>query len=504
MDISEEVMKSNIIVHIDNTSFKEKIDVITDQLDLIKLEIENYEEFFHALMHVKPVMFIVEISRLNDPYLKIIRIIKKSILTSSIPIVVITSSVEVELIDQLTQLDINTLIYPPVIDSYLHFSIKKILLEHAHRKSFSTIQDVKAVQSVMISGLASLAEYRDPETGEHIKRTQNYVKALAITMKRKGLYPDELTTENIETIYMSVPLHDIGKVGIRDEILLKPERLTNEEFVVMKTHTTLGHKAIMNVGSKLKSSAFLNYAADVAYTHHEKFDGSGYPKGLKGKEIPLVGRLMAVADVYDALISKRVYKNPMTHDDAMEIIKAGSGTHFDPEIVECAIYLEKTFQNISQTYSDSNKLDGQGEHLTKLKNNNLLMKILIVEDSRMVRVILKNQFLAMGFIVDEAEDGQVGLDKIRKNDYDLVLLDIEMPNMNGYEMVSALSSEGELPIIIAMTAADYNITLSELKKLGIMGLILKPVDLNYLGAKYSEILRERGQLIFKEDGDIST
>jgi putative two-component system response regulator len=295
---------------------------------------------------------------------------------------------------------------------------------------------------------------------------------------------------------MSVPLHDIGKVGIRDNILLKQGRLTKEEFEIMKTHTTLGYEAIMNVGRKLKNSSFLEYAADVAYTHHEKYDGTGYPRGLKGDDIPLIGRLMAVADVYDALISKRIYKDPMTHDEAIEIIKSGRGSHFDPKIVDCALDLENTFQNIAQTYADFDPTMTIFDHdkMVELKNDGLLKKILIVEDSRIVRLIMKNQLLAIGFDVDEAENGEVGLKIATKNDYDLILLDIEMPKMNGYQMVTALKTVKELPIIIAMTAADYSITYGELKTFGIEGLILKPVDFNRLASKYTEILREQGKL----------
>jgi putative two-component system response regulator len=480
---------------VESIEIQKKVKTIIDSMNLMQLDIKTYEEFFHALMHIKPVMFIVEIQGLDDPYLKIIKLIKKSTLTKATPIVALCAQADAKLIDKITSLEVTTVIYPPIFDSHVELCFSNIVKDTTLKNTMSTIQDVKAVQSVMISGLASLAEYRDPETGEHIKRTQNYVKALAITLKRKGLYTEELTQENIDTIYMSVPLHDIGKVGIRDEILLKPGKLTEDEFEIMKTHTSLGHKAIMNVGSKLKNSAFLNYAADVAFTHHEHYDGTGYPRGLKGNEIPLVGRLMAVADVYDALITKRVYKLAMSHDDAMEIIRSGSGTHFDPDVVACALELEKTFQNISQTYSDINRIVDKGEQLGILRDKGLLKKILIVEDSRMVRVILKNQFEAMGIEVDEAVDGQDGMNHILKKDYDLVLLDIEMPNMNGYQMVMSVREKKTLPTTIAMTAADYNITISELRKVGVMGLILKPVDLDYLALKFTQILQEKGVIL---------
>lgn len=484
-------MNKNIITQIKDIKIADALMTIVQELQLIELKIFGYEEFFHALMHVDPKMFIVEINEANNPYLKIIKIMKKSVLTKDVPIIVITKSTSKELLDQLCHLDIQAIIYPPLHVSIIRLNIESVLKSEKDRETLLNTQDIQTVQTVMISSLATLAEYRDPETGEHIKRTQNYAKALATTLKKDGFFVDELTDENIELIYMSVPLHDIGKVAIKDNILLKPGRLSGGEFEVMKTHTTLGYDTLINVGSKLKSSAFLEYAADVAYTHHEKYDGTGYPNGLKGNNIPLIGRLMAVADVYDALVSKRVYKESMTHSDAIDIILSGDGTHFDPIIVACTLKLEATFQNIAQTYIDADHLYKSNSQLITLLENDMLKKILVVEDSRIVRTITKNQLVALGFEVDEAEDGVVGLRKIQTNKYDLILLDLEMPRMNGYEMATEVKKMSQPPIMIAITAADFNITLTELKTFGIMGLILKPLDFNRIATNYAEILRAK-------------
>lgn len=275
-------MKKNVVSHITTPEIHDKVLTVIEEEDLIELRIDKYEEFFHALMHVDPKMFIVEIENEHNPYIKIIRIMKKSILTKDVPILVVVSNHDEELIESITQLDIQGIIYPPFTGHVIHLILTNMLKIRNYQELRQLDQDMQTVQSVMISSLASLAEYRDPETGEHIKRTQNYVKALALALRSKGLYTDELTDENIEAIYMSVPLHDIGKVGIRDEILLKPGRLTDEEFEIMKTHAALGYETIINIGSKLKNNTFLEYAADVAYTHHEKFDGTGYPRGLSG------------------------------------------------------------------------------------------------------------------------------------------------------------------------------------------------------------------------------
>jgi response regulator RpfG family c-di-GMP phosphodiesterase len=200
---------------------------------------------------------------------------------------------------------------------------------------------------------------------------------------------------------------------------------------------------------------------------------------------------MAVADVYDALVSKRIYKLPMTHEEAMDIIKSESGTHFDPQIVECVVELERTFRNIAQTYSDTEPDSNKQDLLEDIHRRGYLNKILIVEDSRIVRRVMENQFLSIGIDVDVAADGQEGLTKVLTNTYDLVLLDIELPKLNGYQMVEAIKEHGELPVIIAMTATDYSVTLSQLKDMGIAGLILKPVDLERLGTKYAEIMRKK-------------
>jgi putative two-component system response regulator len=201
--------------------------------------------------------------------------------------------------------------------------------------------------------LAALAETRDPETGEHIKRTQKYIKELALELSTKEGYKDVLTNEYIELLYKSAPLHDIGKVGIKDSILLKPGKLTEEEFEEMKRHTTYGGESLMVGIKELGEESFLTLAKEIALTHHEKWDGCGYPRGLTKQEIPISGRLMALSDVYDALISKRVYKEAFTHDEARNIILEGRGTHFDPDIVDAFIKIEAKFIEIMKEFKDN-------------------------------------------------------------------------------------------------------------------------------------------------------
>jgi putative two-component system response regulator len=215
-------------------------------------------------------------------------------------------------------------------------------------------RQVQRIQDATIVAMASLAETRDNETGNHILRTQRYVRALALRLRENPRYAAALDDATIALLYKSAPLHDIGKVGIPDQILLKPGKLDEAEFTIMKTHAALGREAIDRAAGHLDEEAdFLTIAAEIAHCHHEKWDGSGYPNGLSGEAIPLSARLMAVADVYDALISKRVYKPAFSHEEAMRIILEGKGRHFDPEIIEAFALMQDDFRQIAQEFADA-------------------------------------------------------------------------------------------------------------------------------------------------------
>ena len=203
------------------------------------------------------------------------------------------------------------------------------LTEKVRRES----ERINTMQSRVIDALATLIETRDEGTGEHVARTKLYVKMIADEMRKDPAYREVLTDAAIATIYNAAPLHDVGKIAISDTILLKPGKLTDEEFEIMKTHTTKGGKMIRTAFAGLNDDELLKVAEEIAISHHEKWDGSGYPKGLKGEEIPLSARIMAVADVYDALTSVRVYKKAVTPEKALEIMASESGTHFDPSIM---------------------------------------------------------------------------------------------------------------------------------------------------------------------------
>ena len=213
-------------------------------------------------------------------------------------------------------------------------------------------RELSITRDASILGLASLAETRDNETGGHILRTQNYVRVLAEYLSTQEKYRAELDPDTIDLLHKSAPLHDVGKVGIPDSILLKPGKLTDEEFEIMKGHAQIGADALEVAEAQLGSNSFLQIAREISLTHHEKWDGRGYPNGLKGEEIPISGRLMALADVYDALTSKRVYKPAFSHEKARSIILEGNGSHFDPAVIDAFLAMEQTFIDIAATYTD--------------------------------------------------------------------------------------------------------------------------------------------------------
>ncbi|MCP3867607.1 MAG: two-component system response regulator [Gammaproteobacteria bacterium] len=248
----------------------------------------------------------------------------------------------------------------PINPSLVKARINNQLELKRHRDNLQEMVDeqtreLKQTQEITIEAMGALAEYRDPETGGHIRRTQNYIRLLANRMQKNPRYAPFLDDTTIELLYLSAPLHDIGKVGIRDDILLKAGKLTDEEFEQMKKHTEFGRDAIRGVERRLGHNSFLRFAREIAETHQEKWDGTGYPYGLSAEEIPVSGRLMAIADVYDALISKRVYKPPMSHRQAVKIISDGRGTHFDPEMVDGFLEIEGEFRSVAVEFADSDE-----------------------------------------------------------------------------------------------------------------------------------------------------
>jgi response regulator RpfG family c-di-GMP phosphodiesterase len=231
--------------------------------------------------------------------------------------------------------------------------------EVLEKKVDERTKELNLTQEVTIKSLAVLAETRDNETGMHIYRTKNYVRILAEHLKDHPRFSNHLNKTTIKLIVNSAQLHDMGKVGIPDSILMKPGKLTKEEFEEMKKHTTYGRDAILKAEKTMGTNSFLRFAKKIAYSHHEKWDGSGYPEGLVGEEIPISARLMAIADVYDALMSKRHYKEAFTHEETVEIITEGDGKtmpeHFDPDVLEAFKNVHYKFEKIYLEFPENDK-----------------------------------------------------------------------------------------------------------------------------------------------------
>jgi putative two-component system response regulator len=229
-------------------------------------------------------------------------------------------------------------------------------------------QQLIAAQTATITAFCALAEARDNETGNHIRRTQHYVKALAEELRSHSRFRQILDDETIQLLFKSAPLHDVGKVAIPDAILLKPGKLTPVEWEIMKTHCAAGRNAIVTSAREFGEgdASFLSYAAVIAYSHHERWNGLGYPQGIAGEEIPVCARLMALADVYDALISKRVYKKAYPHDESVQMMVAERGAHFDPDMIDAMLSISDHFDAIAHQYQDgiSAQAPGDSEHKT--------------------------------------------------------------------------------------------------------------------------------------------
>ncbi len=230
--------------------------------------------------------------------------------------------------------------------SFLDFWREERLLKEKTRQQLTT-------QDAMIETIANITETRDPETGGHIRRTRSYVKTLAEHIRNKPAYRDIVNDTYIEHLIQSAPLHDLGKVGVPDHILLKLGRLTTEEFAEIKKHTQYGKIVIDAAQAKLGDTSFLKIAGEMALSHHEHWDGKGYPNGLKGEEIPLSGRIMAIADVYDTLISGRPYKEGISHEKAVASILAGRGSQFDPQLIDAFGEIHAAFHAIAARFADA-------------------------------------------------------------------------------------------------------------------------------------------------------
>ncbi len=329
------------------------------------MEASNGQEALEQVLKHKPDIIVLDINMpILDGY-EVLKVIKSNPDTRIIPVIIITGLGDNESHIKAVELGADDFLIKPFNIHFLRARIRSLLtikmlydLTRKYQKrleenNLELLNELVKTQEITIVALAKLAEFRDPETGEHLERMREYVRVLTTELKRMGKYEKYIDEKYIENIYKSTPLHDIGKVGIPDHILLKPSKLTPDEFEIMKKHTIIGGDAIKSAIEEAgMQTSFLDMAKHIAYNHHEKWDGTGYPFGLKGEDIPLSARITAVADVYDALTSRRVYKDAYRHEVAKEIISSEAGKHFDPEVVEAFFNREEEFIELKEKYKD--------------------------------------------------------------------------------------------------------------------------------------------------------
>jgi putative two-component system response regulator len=493
-----QVDEPKVLLVDDNTA---NLQVLRENLDGLGYKLliaKNGKSALEIVQKARPDLILLDIMMPEMDGYEVCRRLKAVEETRHIPVIFLTAMADAQ--DEAKGLAIGAVDYitKPINPELVRARVRNHLELKRHRDRLedlvrSKTREVLLTQAVMIESLATLAEYRDPETGGHIKRTQNYVKALAVQLKDHPRFQAELDEKTIELLYLSAPLHDIGKVGVPDQILLKGGRLDDAEFEQMKKHTLFGEEALRLTEQKLGRSTFLHLAREIAASHQEKWDGSGYPRGLKGAEIPVAGRLMALADVYDALISKRIYKPPMPHEKAVEIIRQGRGTHFDPDVVEAFLALEDTFRNIALTFADYEEEREAlgGEKAPEVCAAVRITRVLLAEDNPINREIMLSQLAALGYSVDEAASGQEALRKYRGETYDLVLTDIEMPEMDGYNLAREIrrieTKAGRRTPILAITASDFDLDKDRARAAGFDGYMLKPLDPKVLAKKLADI-----------------
>ncbi len=373
MNVGNELDSKQVILIVDDTP--DNITLLSALLkDVYKIKIAtNGVKALHIASTLpSPDLILLDVMMPEMDGYETCKRLKENPVTAEIPVIFLTAKSQVsdeEMGLRLGAVDyISKPVSPPIVlarvATQLNLVRARNLLQDQNKHLETLVQDrtrkLAKMQDAIIMAMASLAETRDNETGNHIRRTQNYVAALARQLRDHPRFSHELSEENIELLYKSAPLHDIGKVGIPDNILLKPGKLDSDEFEIMKQHTTYGRETILTVERYLgESNEFLRFAREITYSHQEKWDGSGYPENLSGDAIPISARLMAVADVYDALISKRVYKPAFSHEEAIDIMRKGRGSHFDPDILDVFLRITEEFRDIAMRYRQNE--EGESE-----------------------------------------------------------------------------------------------------------------------------------------------
>jgi len=346
------------IVDDDSTNLTIASDALSDSYNIFTFN--SGELLLKKLEKHIPNLILLDVDMPEMSGYEVIKHLKRKIETSQIPVIFLTAKNDCE--SELEGLSLGAIDYiiKPFSPPLLLKRIEVHLLVESQKKELQNFNNnllgmVKAktravveLQNAILNTMTKLVDRRDDITGGHIERTQRYMYVLLKTMLESGHYMDESLTWDLELVIQSTQLHDIGKIAIKDSILLKPGKLTDEEFENIKAHTIVGEEVIREIEKNTTEHKFVEYAKIFAVTHHERWDGSGYPRGLKGKDIPVLGRAMAIVDVYDALVSVRPYKKAFSHDEAVAIISDGKGKHFDPAIVDLFLSISDQFSQIAE------------------------------------------------------------------------------------------------------------------------------------------------------------
>jgi len=349
--------KTIFIVDDDMTNLTIGADTLSDSYNIFtfisgKLLLKKLDRFI-------PDMILLDVNMPEMDGYEVIKEIKGKDKTSNIPVIFLTAKSDCE--SELEGLSLGAIDYitkpfsAPLlrkrIEVHLLVESQKTELQEFNANLVGMVEaktrTVIELQNAILNTMTKLVDRRDDITGCHIERTQRYMSILLKKMQDSERFKEESSAWDLDLVVQSTRLHDIGKVAIRDNILLKPGKLTAEEFEIIKTHTSIGEDAITEIENNTSEHKFLEYSKVFVATHHERWDGSGYPRGLKGGETPLLGRAMALVDVYDALVSVRPYKNAFSHEKAVEIISDNKGTHFDPDIVDLFVSVNEQFKEIA-------------------------------------------------------------------------------------------------------------------------------------------------------------
>lgn len=322
------------------------------------ITIPSAEKLLSLLQKIIPDLILLDVEMPEMNGYEAIKIIKARPETANIPVIFLTAKTDAD--SELEGLSLGAIDYitkpfsPPLlkkrIEVHLLIADQKVELKNYNDNLMKMVAEktktVVSLQEAILRTIAELVEFRDDITGGHIERTQNYLRALAEEALRRGVYREEILSWDLEVFLQSAQLHDVGKIVVRDVVLQKPGKLTEEEFNEMKEHAASGVQIIERISNTALKDDFLNHAKILAGTHHERWDGKGYPGGLAGLNIPLQGRLMAIADVYDALVSERPYKKAFSHEEAVEIMLEGRGTQFDPLLIDVFEHTADKFKSI--------------------------------------------------------------------------------------------------------------------------------------------------------------